>query len=77
MLLELFPCGGGSVRYTKILAVIVRRPGPPWRYTAAGIPDHPDGRQQEEDTGRREDDVQKVDVISVPDALLFSHGFRC
>jgi hypothetical protein len=35
MLLELFPCGGGSVRYTKILAVIVRRPGPPWRYTAA------------------------------------------
>ena len=38
------------------------------------VPDHPDDRQEQEQAGRREDDVQEVDVVSVPDALLFSHG---
>src|SRR5205823_15027828 len=37
------------------------------------IPQHPDDRQEQENTGRREDDVQEVDVVCVPDALLFSH----
>ena len=37
------------------------------------VPDHPDDRQEQEQAGRREDDVQEVDVVSVPDALLFSH----
>src|SRR5207244_3906462 len=38
------------------------------------VPDHPDDRQEQEDAGRREDDVQEVDVVSVSDTLLFSHG---
>ena len=38
------------------------------------VPDHPDDRQEQEQAGRREDDVQEVDVVGVPDALLFSHG---
>ena len=38
------------------------------------VPDHPDDGQEQEQAGRREDDVQEVDVVSVPDALLFSHG---
>ena len=37
------------------------------------VPDHPDDRQEQEQAGRREDDVQEVDVVRVPDALLFSH----
>ena len=40
------------------------------------VPDHPHDRQEQEDAGRREHDVQKVDVVSVPDTLLFSH-IRC
>ena len=40
------------------------------------VPDHPDDGQEQEQTGRREDDVQEVDVVSVPDALLFSHVRR-
>src|SRR6185295_30542 len=38
------------------------------------IPDHPDDRQEQKDAGRREHDVQEVDVVSVPDSLLFGHG---
>ena len=37
------------------------------------VPYHPDDRQEQEQAGRRKDDVQKVDVVSVSDALLFSH----
>ena len=38
------------------------------------VPDHPDDRDEQEDAGRRKDDVQEVDVVGVSDALLFSHG---
>src|SRR5262249_3184229 len=37
------------------------------------VPHHPDDRQEQEDAGRREDDVQEIDVVCVPDALFFSH----
>ena len=38
------------------------------------VPHHPDDRQEQEQAGRREDDVQEVDVVGVSDTLLFSHG---
>src|SRR5207244_13271550 len=38
------------------------------------IPDHPYDRQEQEQAGRRDDDVQEVDVIGVSDTLFFSHG---
>ncbi len=37
------------------------------------VPDHPDCGQKQEDARRREDDVQEVDVVGVPDSLFFSH----
>ena len=37
------------------------------------VPDHPNDRQEQEQAGRRENDVQEVDVVGVPDTLLFSH----
>ena len=37
------------------------------------VPDHPDDRQEQEQAGRRKDDVEEVDVVRVPDTLLFSH----
>src|ERR1700730_13776610 len=49
---------------------------PPLRvlpFAVVVIPDHPDDRQEQEQARRREDDVQEVDVVSVPDTLLFSH----
>jgi len=37
------------------------------------VPHHPDDRQEQEQAGRREDDVQEVDVIGVPDTFFLSH----
>src|SRR3954467_13669426 len=38
------------------------------------VPHHPDDGKEQEQAGRREHDVQEVDVIGVPDALFVSHG---
>ena len=37
------------------------------------IPDHPEDAQEQEDARRREDDVEKVDVIGVSDRLFIGH----
>src|SRR6185503_800472 len=63
------------------VALLARRLGlelhePPLRVLPVAVevaPDHPDDREEEEDAGGREDNVQEVDVVCVPDAFLFSH----
>ena len=37
------------------------------------VPDHQDRRDEQKDAGRREDDVQKIDVVRVSDGPLVSH----